>query len=60
MEANFYEANPGPVKFAMARMGLLELAYRLPMVTPEPATQKKIEAILEPLGLLRPARATHN
>ncbi len=62
MEANFYEANPGPVKFAMARMGLLELAYRLPMVTPELATQRKMEAVLEPLGLLHAASvpASHN
>lgn len=58
MEANFYEANPGPVKFVMARMGLLELSYRLPMVAPEPATQKKLEAVIEPLGLLRPVSAT--
>ncbi len=58
MEANFYEVSPGPVKFAMARMGLLELSYRLPMVVPEPATQKKMEAVLEPLGLLRSAAAS--
>jgi 4-hydroxy-tetrahydrodipicolinate synthase len=60
MEANFYESSPGPVKFAMARMGLLELSYRLPMVTPELSTQKRIEAVLEPLALLHPARATHS
>jgi 4-hydroxy-tetrahydrodipicolinate synthase len=59
MEANFYEANPGPVKYAMARMGLLELTYRLPMVPPEPATRNKLDAVLESLGLLHEARITH-
>jgi 4-hydroxy-tetrahydrodipicolinate synthase len=52
MEVNFVETSPGPVKFAMARMGLLEPVWRLPMVAPEPASRKKIEAVLEPLGML--------
>ena len=29
---NFVESSPGPVKFAMAAMGLCEEIYRLPMV----------------------------
>jgi 4-hydroxy-tetrahydrodipicolinate synthase len=58
MEANFWESNPGPVKFLMARMGLLELVYRLPMVAPEPATQKKLEAVLESLGLAQEVKAS--
>ena len=32
MQVNFVEANPVPVKAAMAAMGLLEEVYRLPMV----------------------------
>ena len=52
MEVNFTETSPGPVKFAMARMGLLELVYRLPLVPPQPASQKKMEGVLEGLGLL--------
>ena len=51
MQANFLEANPGPAKWAMYRMGLLEPGYRLPMVQPSAATQKKIEQVLEMLGL---------
>jgi len=51
MQINFVEANPGPVKWAMYRMGLLEPAYRLPMVPPSPDNQKKIEAVLEKVGL---------
>ncbi|MBV9158107.1 MAG: 4-hydroxy-tetrahydrodipicolinate synthase [Acidobacteriaceae bacterium] len=56
MEINFVETSPGPVKFAMARMGLLEPVWRLPMVPPQPASQQKIEAILESLGLLSGVR----
>jgi 4-hydroxy-tetrahydrodipicolinate synthase len=51
MQANFVEANPGPVKWAMHRMGLLEPAYRLPMVPPSEANQKKVEQALEAVGL---------
>src|SRR6185295_4229148 len=34
MSVNFIESNPGPVKAAMAAMGLVEEIYRLPMVSP--------------------------
>lgn len=52
MEVNFVETSPGPVKFAMARMGLLEPVWRLPLVAPQDISQKKIEAVLESVGLL--------
>src|SRR5439155_18619080 len=52
MEVNFVETSPGPVKYAMSRMGLLELAYRLPLVPPQEASRKKIESVLESVGLL--------
>ena len=42
MLGNFIESNPGPVKFAMAAMGLCEEVFRLPMVSPRPASQEKI------------------
>jgi 4-hydroxy-tetrahydrodipicolinate synthase len=58
MEANFWESNPGPVKFIMARMGLLEPVYRLPMVPPEPATQRRLENVLESLGLAHGVKAS--
>ena len=57
MEVNFVETSPGPVKFAMARMGLLEPAWRLPIVVPQAASQQKIEAVLESLGMLAGVRA---
>ena len=51
MQVNFVESSPGPVKFAMAAMGLCELQYRLPMVPPRPASQEKILGVLKDLGL---------
>ena len=52
MDVNFVESNPGPVKYAMARMGLLEPVWRLPLVEPSEASRKKIDGVLEALGLL--------
>jgi 4-hydroxy-tetrahydrodipicolinate synthase len=51
MLGNFVESNPGPVKFAMASMGLCEEVFRLPMVSPRAASQQKILAILKELGV---------
>jgi 4-hydroxy-tetrahydrodipicolinate synthase len=51
MQINFVESNPGPVKWAMYRMGLLEASYRLPMVPPSVASQQKIEQVLAETGL---------
>jgi 4-hydroxy-tetrahydrodipicolinate synthase len=52
IDINFVETNPGPVKFAMAQMGLLQPVWRLPMVPPQQASQEKIESVLQGLGLL--------
>ena len=51
MQINFIESSPGPVKFAMAAMGLCEESYRLPVVAPRPASQEKILAVLRDFGL---------
>jgi 4-hydroxy-tetrahydrodipicolinate synthase len=64
MEVNFCEVNPGPVKAAMAMMGLLEPGllepvFRLPMVPPSEANRAKIEAVLKSSGLLAAARSSH-
>jgi 4-hydroxy-tetrahydrodipicolinate synthase len=59
MEVNFIEANPIPVKAAMAMMGLLEPVWRLPLVPPTPQNQARIEAVLKAAGLLASARSTH-
>jgi 4-hydroxy-tetrahydrodipicolinate synthase len=58
MEANFLETNPGPVKAAMALMGLLEPVWRLPMVAPKPENLAKIRGALEAVGLVQQAYAT--
>ena len=52
MLVNFVESNPIPVKAAMARMGLLEEVYRLPMVPPRETSRERIEEVLRELGLL--------
>jgi len=52
MQINFVEANPVPVKAAMAAMGLLEEVYRLPMVSPRPESREKIVKVLKELNLL--------
>ncbi|RUO25753.1 4-hydroxy-tetrahydrodipicolinate synthase [Aliidiomarina minuta] len=49
----FVEANPMPVKWAMARLGWIEENYRLPLTAPELASQKVIEAALQSAGLLK-------
>ncbi len=51
MQINFVESSPGPVKFAMAAMGLCEEAFRLPMVPPRGASQDRVLAVLRDFGL---------
>ena len=55
MQINFVESSPGPVKAAMAAMGLLDEVYRLPLVAPKPESRDKINAVLRDLGLLKGA-----
>jgi 4-hydroxy-tetrahydrodipicolinate synthase len=55
MQINFIEANPVPVKAAMAAMGLLEEVYRLPMCSPRPESREKILKVLRGLDLLKGA-----
>lgn len=57
MDANFLESNPGPVKAAMSIMGLLEPAWRLPLVAPRPETLERLHGVLESLGLCERAHA---
>ena len=53
MQVNFVEANPIPVKAALAAMGLIEEAYRLPIVPPQPESRDKVLKILKDLKLLK-------
>jgi 4-hydroxy-tetrahydrodipicolinate synthase len=53
MEANFIESSPGPVKAALALMGLLEENLRLPLVPVEEKTRARMREVLIELGLLK-------
>jgi 4-hydroxy-tetrahydrodipicolinate synthase len=55
MQINFVEANPVPVKAAMAAMGLIEEVYRLPMCPPKAESRAKILKVLGGLDLLKGA-----
>src|SRR6185503_16697107 len=46
MEANFIESNPGPVKAAMAHMGLLQEHFRLPLVPVQDQTRTRMREVL--------------
>jgi 4-hydroxy-tetrahydrodipicolinate synthase len=53
MEANFMESSPGPVKAALAMMGLIEERYRLPLVPVQEKTKARLREILTELGALK-------
>lgn len=52
MDVNFVESSPGPVKAAMALMGLLEENLRLPLVPVTEKTRNRVREVLNELGLL--------
>ena len=56
MDVNFVETSPGPVKAAMASMGLLEENLRLPLVPVSGATRERVRGVLAELGLLKKAK----
>ncbi len=55
MDANFLESNPGPVKAAMALMGLVEERFRLPLVPVQERTRGRLRELLRDLGVVRSA-----
>jgi 4-hydroxy-tetrahydrodipicolinate synthase len=57
MEVNFVDSNPGPVKTAMAEMGLLEPVWRLPLVAPKRENRERIAGVLNALGLVERSHA---
>ena len=56
MEVNFIESSPGPVKAAMALMGLLEENFRLPLVPIQEKSRTRIREVLAELGVLENAQ----
>lgn len=53
MEVNFIESSPGPVKAALAMMGLIEESYRLPLVPISEQSKTKVRSVLAELGLIK-------
>ena len=53
LEANFIESSPGPVKAAMAMMGLIEENFRLPLVPVQEKTRVRLREVLSELGVLK-------
>ena len=51
MEANFIESNPGPVKAAMAALGLMGEHFRLPLVPVNESTRARMRSLVAELGL---------
>jgi 4-hydroxy-tetrahydrodipicolinate synthase len=58
MEINFIESSPGPVKAAMAMMGLLEENFRLPLVPIQQKSREQVRAVLAELGVMKKAGVT--
>ncbi|MEO6390198.1 MAG: 4-hydroxy-tetrahydrodipicolinate synthase [Pyrinomonadaceae bacterium] len=56
MEANFIESSPGPVKAALAMMGLIDENFRLPLGPVNDATRTRMRTLLLELGLLKEAK----
>jgi 4-hydroxy-tetrahydrodipicolinate synthase len=52
MEANFIESSPGPVKAALAMLGVCAEHLRLPLVPPTPETKQKLQSVLRGIGLI--------
>jgi 4-hydroxy-tetrahydrodipicolinate synthase len=57
MEVNFIESSPGPVKAAMAMMGLLEENFRLPLVPITEKSRARVREVITELGLIETASA---
>ena len=53
MEVNFIESSPGPVKAAMAMLGLLEEQFRLPLVPIKDASRARVREVLRGLSLVK-------
>jgi 4-hydroxy-tetrahydrodipicolinate synthase len=52
MNINFIESSPIPVKTALAMMGMIEEAFRLPMVPISEPNRAKVKKVLEELRLV--------
>lgn len=56
-QAVFFDTNPIPMKYMMKRLGILERnEHRLPMVPATPELEKRLDAVLERVGMLSSSR----
>lgn len=53
MEVNFIESSPGPVKAALAMLGLIEEQFRLPLVPIQKQSRERVRSVLVELGLIK-------
>jgi 4-hydroxy-tetrahydrodipicolinate synthase len=53
LEVNFIESSPGPVKAAMAMMGLIDENFRLPLVPIQEKSRARLREVLIQLGVLK-------
>src|SRR5947209_19892627 len=53
MEVNFIESSPGPVKAAMAMLGLVQENFRLPLVPITEKSRARVREVITELGLLK-------
>ena len=52
-KAVFFDINPIPMKYMMKRLGILPAnEHRLPLLPAEPALEKRLDAVLERVGLV--------
>src|SRR5262245_33353856 len=58
LEINFIESSPGPVKAAMAMMGLLEENFRRPLVPITEKSRARVREVLSELGVMETSHAT--
>ena len=49
---NFIESNPVPVKYTLAKMGMIEEVYRLPLIPLSEASRARMDKEMQKLGLL--------
>lgn len=53
MEVNFIESSPGPVKAALAALGLIDENFRLPLVPVQEQSRTRVREVLTELGLMK-------
>ena len=58
-EANFWDANPGPVKTVLSLMGKCGDHLRLPLVPPDAAVRARLEKVANDLGLVKRVHAAN-